>query len=597
MKIAICAPTAHRIAGLRAMVDSALGRASNQFDIDFHFYVEEDDVETLTYLKHEATMRDGEQIYWEVGPHIPLTHRWNQCAEIAFSCGADVIAIGADDIIFRTDGWDKLVTDAFELSPDRIRLVFGRDMMWDGRMVGTHFISREWYQAVGYVAHPAFNVWYQDTWNDELSLRIGRRHFIPELVIEGMCPEAGKAENDDTHKRQNEWRFGRTPSGDDYGLGEDSADKYFGLMNTRVDDAAELRTAILAGGGSYPKLGAAIITRVADIDALHKMLGTIAYSVDAISICVTDPDLSESGTIGVQTFDVMPIFSHFPWIDDFSAAKNFAADQLPPDVSWVLNIDSDDLMEGNLALRQLIAEIDNDSSFDAIGLQVRSEYNSGGIIENWQPRIYRRNLRLVNRIHENLTIPGSDRTPNMLGRKLARIIHTGYVCDPDAWEARLERNRHLLDLQLADEPDNYSLLMAYSRQEIATNLPLGLETARRAFEAWDKDAHDSQDPRVGCLMYTTLARALLMNKLHDELLALEAKIPPHYNSAELLYLLASAYCDVGKYDESVAAFRRCYLDETLLRDIGGDPEVWTWKPLESLAAIYSALAKRERGGE
>jgi hypothetical protein len=130
------------------------------------------------------------------GPRITLSDCWNRLADVA---QGDILGMGADDIRFRTPAWDLRIRDMFDVFPDRICFVHGRDGIHDEKL-GTHgFISRRWFETLGYFTWPAFPADYADTWLHELAGRIGRRVYVPDLLIEHLHPIAGKAEWDQTH--------------------------------------------------------------------------------------------------------------------------------------------------------------------------------------------------------------------------------------------------------------------------------------------------------------------------------------------------------------------------------------------------------------
>lgn len=130
------------------------------------------------------------------GPRITLSDCWNKLADIA---EGDILGMGADDIRFRTQGWDLRVRDMFDMFSDRIAFVHGRDGIHDEKL-GTHgFVSREWVDTVGYFTWPTFPADYADTWLHVLADGIGRRVFVPDVLIEHLHPIAGKGEWDQTH--------------------------------------------------------------------------------------------------------------------------------------------------------------------------------------------------------------------------------------------------------------------------------------------------------------------------------------------------------------------------------------------------------------
>ncbi|MDZ7742993.1 MAG: hypothetical protein U5Q03_14975 [Bacteroidota bacterium] len=116
----------------------------------------------------------------------------------------------ADDIRFRTPGWDAMVRTAISQYDDRIVYVYGRDGINDEAMATHGFMHRRWYEALGYFTWPEFTSDYGDLWNHTIAEKLGRLHFIPELYTEHLHPAVGKAPVDETHRERIERERGRS---------------------------------------------------------------------------------------------------------------------------------------------------------------------------------------------------------------------------------------------------------------------------------------------------------------------------------------------------------------------------------------------------
>jgi hypothetical protein len=214
--ISILAPSRGRPEALQEMADSANETASN---IEILAYIDDDDPSDYR--------GDGYRIIR--GPRITLSDCWNVLAREA---RGSIFGMGADDIRFRTPRWDNLFRRVFDDFPDRICFVHGRDGIHDEKL-GTHgFISRRWFETVGYFTWPAFPADYADTWLHELADRIGRRVYVPDLLIEHLHPIAGKAEWDQTHFE----RLAR-------GRASNVAQLWKDLEPQRIEDAEKLEAA------------------------------------------------------------------------------------------------------------------------------------------------------------------------------------------------------------------------------------------------------------------------------------------------------------------------------------------------------------------
>lgn len=180
-------PTRGRPQALQEMADSV--RATSTRPVEILAYVDDDD----PYLEqYEATTGVGVT----VGPRIMLSECWNVLARKA---EGDFLHMSSDDIRFRTPGWDSIIKDTFENFPDRIACVYGRDGIHDEKLATHGFISRRWYETVGYFTWPEFPCDFADTWLHDVAQMIGRLIYQPDVLIEHLHPIAGKAEWDQTH--------------------------------------------------------------------------------------------------------------------------------------------------------------------------------------------------------------------------------------------------------------------------------------------------------------------------------------------------------------------------------------------------------------
>ena len=189
--ISVLAPTRGRPHALQEMADQAHATADGPVEI--LAYVDDDD--PSDYQPDGVTVVRG--------PRTVLSECWNVLAGHAHG---DILQMGSDDIRHRTLGWDTQVAEVFGSCPDRLLFVYTRDGIHDDRL-GTHgFVSTEWVATVGYFTPDMFPADYADTWLNEVSARIGRRVFLPTVLIEHLHPIVGKAVVDRTHRERLERR-------------------------------------------------------------------------------------------------------------------------------------------------------------------------------------------------------------------------------------------------------------------------------------------------------------------------------------------------------------------------------------------------------
>lgn len=131
-------------------------------------------------------------------PRGLMSTLWNDLLPYALG---DVLMLCGDDVVFRTLGWDAKVRAAFP--DDLIGLVHGNDLSPNSATIATHpFVSREWVEALGYLTPPYFESDYVDLWLTELADALGRRVYLPEVVIEHLHPAFYKAEWDATYQER-----------------------------------------------------------------------------------------------------------------------------------------------------------------------------------------------------------------------------------------------------------------------------------------------------------------------------------------------------------------------------------------------------------
>jgi len=150
--------------------------------------------------------------------------------------------------------------------------------------------------------------------------------------------------------------------------------------------------------------------------------------------------------------------SHFVWVDDFAAARNFAIDQTAGD--WVLVLDADEWASENLA-KEILSFARGQP---AIGrLKIVSDFRRNQQMFRSQAfvsRLFPRGAHFAGRIHEQLISP-LPRAPLR-----GELWHDGYLEMQKA-----ERNMKLLAAELERQPDNVYFLFQLAVEHTSIGQP------------------------------------------------------------------------------------------------------------------------------
>lgn len=187
VQIDLLCPSYGRPERLATMYRSAKDKAS--FPEDVHVWA--------------AFEYDDKSIY-EVGLHYDhrLTGSWHSAAPawnaLVGVSRSYIVHMSADDLIFKTKGWDDIVRASFIDHP--FRVLHYRDDLRDERMALNPFVTRDWIKAVGYI-HPELRHFYSDTWIEEIAREAGTLHYDSALHIQQAHWKNSLAPWDETYAK------------------------------------------------------------------------------------------------------------------------------------------------------------------------------------------------------------------------------------------------------------------------------------------------------------------------------------------------------------------------------------------------------------
>ena len=230
--ISLLTPTRKRPDRLMKMISSAIATAKRPLEIIV--YVADDDP-SYDNLFLEGHLHSIVAIKMIRGPRFPaggtFSDLWNGLIPHA---AGDIFMQCADDVFFRTQGWDDAVEKAYEACPDKLLLVYADDLGPSGKIFATlPFVSRRWVEVVGYFTGPGFAADFSDAWPQDVAEMIGRKRFLAGVEIEHQHWMWGKAAKDATYAENLE-RY----------LAQQSNKVYASRLDERKRDADKLRQAI-----------------------------------------------------------------------------------------------------------------------------------------------------------------------------------------------------------------------------------------------------------------------------------------------------------------------------------------------------------------
>jgi glycosyltransferase involved in cell wall biosynthesis len=285
---------------------------------------------------------------------------------------------------------------------------------------------------------------------------------------------------------------------------------------------------------------------------------------------------------------------HFAWCDDFAAARN--ASLAPATGQWILWLDADDeLLETEPdALRTLCRSLPDDvqGCWVHVDSSLNPDGSAGTTLQQW--RLFRNGLgiRFRGRVHEQASAPPELGPLRLVDQRQVWARHWGYSAGSDTMAAKLRRNRRLLELSLADEPDeplhHYSLGKQHLLEQDFANAAACFDRALSLWRAQGQPPYGYVAP-----LFSVAACAALNLGDNDGVLRAEAGCPPAAMSSDLLYYAAIASQRRGDLQGAIRRLTRAATDAAVTTASETDPATATWRPRLLLAQLCSQLQQLE----
>lgn len=271
----------------------------------------------------------------------------------------------------------------------------------------------------------------------------------------------------------------------------------------------------------------------------------------------TDKTVEIAKGLGAKVF-------HFEWINDFSAARNFALDKAKGD--WIIFLDCDEYFseESVPLIQETIIKHGENRNIEGLTCELINIDASNNKIfatsKNISPRIFKRKryLRYRKRVHEILqNVKNNPVNPVITDVSDQLVVfHTGYSEEAKKEKNKDERNLNLLNKEIEENPYDSKWNLYYAKQlNSAGRHQESLEYAYKAHEFMDADiVYDYYYSIYSLIMFNMVSLNkpyIEVKNVFDEAVSKYPHFPDYYMS------MATVALKDKKIDEAIDLFEKC----------------------------------------
>ena len=274
---------------------------------------------------------------------------------------------------------------------------------------------------------------------------------------------------------------------------------------------------------------------------------------------------------------------HFPWCDDFSAARNESLRRARGE--WLFWMDSDDTIdELNGQKLRLIADGSHNPRTLGYVMQVRCPGPDGEgetVVDHVKLIRNHPELRFEFRIHEQV-LPAIRRLGGLVVWTDAFVVHSGADHSEFGRCRKYERDLRILNFDLAERGERpfvlWNLGMTYADMEDHETAVGFLRRCIAVSDPGESHLRKAYATLVGCLTR--------QGNPEQALTVCEAARHLFPNDRELMFRAGIVLHDLGRYEESIAAYRTTLstIEERHFSSV--DPGIYGHKARHNLAVVH-----------